>query len=121
MSILTAGLLYIVLRPDSLFGGLPELFTVNADIPGWMKYTLPDALWYVALLSFMRPVTLKKSIPCPFLTVIALLSGPLHEFLQLAHIAHGTYCPYDMLAYIFILIIYITICLNVESRQSKNT
>ena len=113
--------LYMMLRPDALFGGLPETVKINGEVSDWVKFTLPDALWYSSLLCFMRPLTLRGGRPGPPLTIPAMLSGPAHELLQLAGVAPGTYCPHDMLTYILIFITYLIICLNNKSKRLKKS
>lgn len=112
-------ILYILFRPDALFGGLPHIANISMQIPEWIIYTFPDALWYASLLCFMRPLTVKRGIPHPLLTILALLGAPTHEFLQLFNVVPGTYCPYDMQIYIIILISYTATCLFSKSKQSK--
>lgn len=70
-------------------------------------YTLPDALWYASLLCFQRP--LHRNVFSP-VTVLACLTAPLHELLQLSGVVPGTFCPYDLGAYLSILFIYLFIC-----------
>ena len=114
LSILSGGALYIFMRPGDIFGGIPTLcpwaLLVKPLLPAWILYTLPDALWYAALLCFQSPFEFGKRGGVHIVTVLSCLSGPVHELLQLVRLVHGTFCPYDISSYIVILIIYILLC-----------
>lgn len=114
MLILVGGALYILVRPDDIFGGIPTLcpwaLSVKPSLPAWVLYTLPDALWYAALLCFQSPFEFGKRGGVHLVTVLSCLSGPLHELLQLVRLAPGTFCPYDISTYFIILLIYILLC-----------
>lgn len=120
--IVIAGAVYIILRPDDIFGGLPVLFPTMSSlkvlIPKWLLYTLPDALWYASLLCFQRPFHYVNGRLTPVLTLLACLTGPLHEALQYLELVPGTFCPVDLLSYCTILLIYIILCLRNSERTA---
>lgn len=123
--ILTGGCIYILMRPHDLFGGLPVLFTTalyqKNFIPDWILYSLPDALWYASLLCFQQPLRFRDGKVAPVLTLIACLTGPVHEILQYFMLAPGTFCLIDLSAYCIVLLIYIIICLRKSVRYAANT
>ncbi len=112
--ILTGGALYVFVRPGDIFGGIPTLcprvLSVKPLLPTWVLYTLPDALWYAALLCFQSPFEFGKRGGLHMVTVLSCLSGPVHELFQLVRLVPGTFCPYDISAYFIILLIYILLC-----------
>lgn len=105
-------LIYIIWRPKGLVFGnlLKEIIPLSLDyIPSkWIIGSLPDALWYGALLS-MQPSyplsSLSKVGKCLFVSAIAV--GPLHEILQGLDVFPGTFCPIDLAMYTLTLIIFL--------------
>jgi len=67
-----------------------------------LRFTLPDALWVVALLTYAS--TIKHTA----LRVIALLFAPLYEMGQLLGLIWGTFDITDLTVYLIITIIFIT-------------
>lgn len=120
--LILGGCIYIFLRPSDLFGGLPELFphisAAKKYMPEWILYTMPDALWFTALLSFQKPLMYQNGKIGPFVTVLACLTAPVHEMFQLLPAIPGTFCPIDMTVYLSITVIYIIICLRMTKNQA---
>lgn len=68
--------------------------------PNWIKYNLPDGLWFYALLSTLFFVW-KEKISGHFIAWIVLVISIsyLSEVLQAYYIIHGTFDWKDLLAY----------------------
>ncbi len=112
---LTVGcLIYVIFRPDSIYlnqwidqffnGNIrEELSTIvtSSNLPHWIIYSLPDALWMVGLTTlvlFIWDFKLhKKSIPW---VILAFLTGIFFELLQRYHIIRGTFDIIDLTAVI---------------------
>ncbi|MBI4931414.1 MAG: hypothetical protein HY841_11665 [Bacteroidetes bacterium] len=70
------------------------------SVPNWIKYNLPDGLWFYALLSSLIFIWNKKLsfyFGLWFLSTIAL--GFLSEILQAQNIIRGTFDWKDLLTY----------------------
>jgi len=114
--LLTGGvLIYSVTRSESIYlnqwlahiaNGKVNLFLQglfqNAQIPQWIIYSLPDALWMLALTLVMLLIwdfrLHKKSIPW---IASAIVAGILFEIAQGFHIVRGTF---DIVDLMFILV-----------------
>lgn len=117
ISLLVGTSIYLIWRPSSLFNGVDYMPWVRQALPSpplWLINTMPDALWFAALLCFQTP--LKRNFR-PVLTIIACCIGPLHEMLQGVKIVPGTFCWQDLITYFTIIIIYFIICLNPFSKK----
>lgn len=105
-SCLVSGLvIYILWRPDGLvFGNKVRKFVpVCTDYtpPDWIVFSLPDSLWYGALLCLQPSASISQlSLTGRILFVASISSGPLHECLQLIHVLPGTFCSVDLSLYI---------------------
>lgn len=82
----------------------------------WIVYSVPDGLWYMALLLVMGSLgrlsqssQLGRLISMGMMT-IAILLPFLLEFAQRAHVIPGTFDYIDILTYSFTLIIYLVLC-----------
>jgi len=68
------------------------------DIPGWIIYSLPDALWMMALITLILFIwdfkINSKSIPWIF---SAFITGILIEIFQVFHLIRGTFDRNDLL------------------------
>lgn len=115
---------YAHYRPEAVLYGfwIENPMHVNRMIPDWVVYSLPDALWYAALL-VLQPKGWWKNFPSVegFLTIMAILLPFLHEGMQFFGIMPGTFCSTDILVYFITLITYITIWIyqNVQSGWHK--
>lgn len=118
--------IYILWRPEALLNNLFEPLSLPKGSivpPEWFLYSLPDALWYGALLALMpSPFLLitDKETPkiIPVMTIISILLPFAHELLQRYHLAPGTFCHIDMISYSVILLIYLIICTTkIRKRQ----
>lgn len=111
-------LVYALWRPQAFLNGavdLSSLLPADAVTPPDIAInTLPDAIWYVALLTVMPKLTFYPKIH-PVTTVMACGLGPVHELLQLTSFVPGTFCPIDLSLYILILIIYLFSCIRKPS------
>lgn len=119
ISLLVGTSIYLIWRPSSLFNGVDYMPWVRQALPSpplWLINTMPDALWFAALLCFQTP--LKRNLR-PVLTIIACCIGPLHEILQGVKIVPGTFCWQDLITYFTIIIIYFIICLNPLSKKTR--
>ena len=112
MICLTGGvLIYTITRTETIYinqwlshigNGKALLFLQglfqNGQIPQWIIYSLPDALWMSALMLLILMIwNFKlhlKSIPW---VVMAILTGVSYEIFQGYHLIRGTYDPVDLL------------------------
>lgn len=109
---LTGGvLIYAVTRSESIYlnqwlgyignGKLLHSFQsllLNSQPPQWIIYSLPDALWMLALVMLILMIwdfkLHNKSIPW---VVIAVLTGILYEVFQGFHLIRGTFDVGDLI------------------------
>lgn len=103
--------MYISFRPDTLkmfhffkvFGLLDYLEDLQRNpnnVPTWMLYNLPDGVWLFAYSILIGCIWNFKIRDCwMFILVMPFICIP-HEFMQGLGIMHGTYDPWDVLAYI---------------------
>lgn len=82
----------------------------------WIVYSLPDGLWYMALLLSMvslghayQSSQTERRLSNAMLT-IAILLPFLLEFLQKIHIVSGTFDYIDVITYCLTLLIFISLC-----------
>ncbi len=105
---------------DELISRLQSIFQ-NVHLPGWLIYSLPDALWMLALTLLILLVWNFRLNRISILWMcIAIISGVLIECLQAFHLIRGTFDPVD-LAFIFVgafIPISISI-LNVKSCKTS--
>lgn len=111
LCVLMCGLMYISFRPDTLkmfhffkvFGLLDYLEDLQRNpnnVPTWMLYNLPDGVWLFAYSILIGCIWNFKIRDCwMFILVMPFICIP-HEFMQGLGIMHGTYDPWDVLAYI---------------------
>jgi hypothetical protein len=75
-------------------------FFFSMKIPNWIKYNLPDGLWFYALLSAIgivwQEVSSVNFVRWIFLSIVLTY---LSEILQAFHIIPGTFDWFDLLAY----------------------
>lgn len=67
----------------------------------FLRFTLPDVLWVLAILTFSS--TIKLSV----LRILALLVAPFYEVGQLLGLIPGTFDYIDLIVYIIITLIFI--------------
>lgn len=112
--------IYILWRPEALLNNLFEPFSLpkgSIELPEWFLYSLPDALWYGALLTLMpSPFLLNADNETPkiipVMTIISILLPFAHELLQRFHWVPGTFCHIDIISYSVILLIYLILCIT---------
>lgn len=117
--LLLAGVaIYVCFRPKALMNGFwtDDSVQIHHTMPDWIIYSLPDALWYAALLA-LQPHAWWKYFPSVtgILSIIAILIPFLHEGMQFLGIVPGTFCSTDILLYFITFITYITICISLNA------
>lgn len=109
--------IYALFRPYCLlwgqFASLSIEFQSEWTPPAWVIYSLPDALWYGAMLTLQPSGPFGKlTMMSRILIVISILLGPLHELLQAINVVSGTFCLTDLFLYSVTLTIFL-ICKKV--------
>lgn len=117
LPILIGALIYVLFRVDTLlvftwlkFLGLDTIVSgirnysliIVDDLPFFFLYVLPDGLWVyagTALYLFIWKKEIKNKIAILWISLPFLLSITA-EFLQKINIVEGSFCKYDVLAYI---------------------
>lgn len=116
ITLLIGGLIYLIFRQDILalqyIKDCEWLKSIRVEIHSnsffinWIIYSLPDALWYYSLLSFMIAFY-DKTIINRILFIIAVLLPFIWESLQYFRVLSGTYDNIDITFYIITLIIFL--------------
>lgn len=116
ITLLIGGLIYLIFRQDILalqyIKDCEWLKSIRVEIHSnsffinWIIYSLPDALWYYSLLSFMF-IFYEKTILSRFLILIAIILPYIWEFSQFFHLLLGTYDNIDIIFYLITLIIFL--------------
>lgn len=117
MPIVIGALIYVLFRVDTLLVfrwlkliGLDSIvseirtytLTIVDDLPFLFLYVLPDGLWVyagTALFLFIWRKEMKKKIAFFWISLPFLLAISA-EFLQKTSLIEGSFCKYDVLAYI---------------------
>ena len=82
-------------------------FYYSLKVPNWIKYNLPDGLWFYALLSTIGLIWKEdSSIYFVLWLLFSIVLTYLSEVLQAFHIIPGTFDWYDLLAYTIALFIF---------------
>jgi len=76
------------------------------DIPGWMIYNLPDALWLLSYLLIIDLFWERWCIPKLCFLALAPLFAIILEILQFVGHASGTGDYFDILSYTSALVVY---------------
>ena len=110
--LLTLGIIcYLLFRPYSIFNGYFSNIIPTLDLPeklDWISGSLPDALWYSALLLLQKPLFLGYKISFDsIITIIAILIPFVHEVSQLSEYIDGYFSYQDIFSYFVVLIIFI--------------
>ena len=122
LACLTAGAaMYALCRIDIVFirflrlDSLPHL-SLNTMNPlvYWLVYCLPDGLWYLALLLVQHRIFLRDSLLSRCCLYLAVLLPFLIEGLQALHWISGTFDWWDILTYLFTLILF-ALCVRKNS------
>lgn len=77
--------------------------------PYWLIYSLPDGLWVYALISTLFVVLGKDIFYQKFWLIVAIILGPLIEYLQFLKLFPGTFDIVDLLFYFIGSILSLTI------------
>ena len=115
LPLLVAGGIYVLFRDNSLllFDGLKQLqitpmvsqlrdatAPIGHRLPTWVKFSLPDGLWLLSYLFFLRLVWAESPRKPMWLWVsLGLLVSVGHELGQAAGFMHGTFDWVDLAAY----------------------
>jgi hypothetical protein len=111
LSLTLGAFIYFMTRSESIYlnqwmadlglGNVLQFFQAtvdNTDIPHWMIYSLPDALWMLALTLFILMIwdfkLHRRSIPW---IALAIIAGILFEIAQRFHIVPGTFDAIDLI------------------------
>lgn len=107
--------IYIVSRENIIFfDWLPEsimrisrFMTIedNSKLGYFVKYCLPDGLWYCALLTF-QGAFMDKSLISKALYWICVLLPFAWEIAQLHHSVRGTFDPMDLMVYLIVFLLF---------------
>lgn len=125
MCLLGGAGIYFTSRPESIFlnqwlaqisGGslfhFFQSFLPGSLLPGWIVFSLPDALWMLALTLLVLLIwdfkVNRKSIPW---IGLAVCSGLLFELLQVFHIVRGTFDIVDLMLILVAALVPISITL----------
>ena len=112
LSLILGAFTYFMTRSESVYlnqwmvdfglGSVLQFFQAqvnNADIPHWMIYSLPDALWMLALTLFILMIwdfkLHKRSIPW---IALAIIIGILFEIAQRFHMIPGRFDVIDLIS-----------------------
>lgn len=109
--LLTGLTIYLLFRPYSLFSGALANFLPTFHLSQdwyWVSGSLPDGLWYAALLCLQKPLVFRKRVgTAEGITIVALLVPFMHEGLQKLGVVAGTFCMIDVMTYIIVLFIFL--------------
>lgn len=128
LAFLASGLsIYYVWRPECILDGILWQSRSAAHLPvgeiwEWFVFSLPDGLWYAALLC-LQPTSNKsgrRSVTLSVIKAASVILPFIHESAQALEFVSGTFCPIDMTLYTLILIIYITIC-KISSHRKRRS
>ncbi len=78
----------------------------SANVPDWIKYNLPDGLWFYALLSSVTIIWNNSSKYYYIWLLSAIIFSYLTEIFQAFHFVPGTFDLNDLLAYTTAVIFY---------------
>ena len=94
------------------------VFLKNLELASWIKYNLPDGLWFYALLSTIGIVWKEYSSKYfVFWLILVIVLTYLSEVSQAFHIIPGTFDWYDLLAYSIALFIFYFINFRQINKQ----
>lgn len=107
-------LIYYLFRPYALLRGLfgisPTLQISQDFFQNLIVYTLPDSLWYSALLVLLPNFWwCSEYRTVRFLSIIYIVLPFIHEFGQCFNIFPGTFSIMDLIMYAVVLVIFIII------------
>lgn len=131
LSLFIGGIIYVLFRADTLvmfswfdFLGLSNFIKflrsliVNYECHPWVIYNMPAALWLLSYLCIISTIWNKyknSKLYTVFFWLMPLISI-LSEFFQLFGILSGTFDVYDVISYIFSIIIYYLIRYLYENK-----
>lgn len=115
--LLTGFSIYMLWRPEGLvFGKLWDIDSIVSPCcvpPSWVVYSLPDALWYAALLTAQPDWReIRRCKLNSVLTIVSVLLPYIHESGQLIGIFPGNYDNMDMVLYFVTTSIYFLLCIS---------
>ncbi len=127
-------LIYSISRPDTIYinrwiadlisdrsRGILHSIYQNVHLPGWIIYSLPDALWMSALtLMILMVWNFRLNGKSIVWIGLAIISGFLFECLQVFHLIRGTFDPVDLVFMFLGAFLPISISLlNVKSWKTS--
>ncbi len=133
LPLITGGLIYILFRADSLvmfrwFDKLSATHLINScrqhtvgqfNLPNWVLYSLPDALWVFSFTSCMLVIwKYKFSVQSILWIFLAPIIGLLSEIGQAFHLVRGTFDYTDL---ILLLIASILPFIKINHKQKLQT
>lgn len=93
----------------------------KSNLPVWLIYSVPDALWVYSLISAIFITWGKDFLNVKFWLVISLLIAPSLEFLQFLKLFPGTFDIIDLLFYLIGSILSLTIVKhNLKKNEKQN-
>lgn len=114
---------YIFWRPEDFMNGIFVNFVDISEfviIPPLLAGSLPDALWYAALLNLQPNIFFYKRYSISaFLTSLSIALPFVHESLQYAGLVAGSFCWIDILSYFSVLLIFIAIWLFKKTKSAR--
>ncbi len=112
LPLLVAGLLYLAFRStdllmfkwlnaiglhDSIEAYRGTLLSIKDNVPSWMYFSLPNALWVYAFTSSLIIIWSNQVKVLRFWLLFPLLLGVIIELFQLVHFVRGTFDIVDLL------------------------
>lgn len=100
----------------AFFRGIPlidrhnNLFPLinSVSVPNWLKYNLPDGLWFYAFLFSIFLIWKEKlSIHFVFWLLLVIIMACFSEILQAYNLIPGTFDWYDLLAYFIAISVFL--------------
>lgn len=121
--LLTGIAIYLFFRPQDLLNGFLDFRISTRGLPQVFHQvinSLPDALWYGALLVLQPPYRIwRKNRLSAILVIIAIMLPWIHEFMQAINIVPGVFSIDDIVAYLIVLLIYLTSCLHLQLKKQS--
>lgn len=109
--LVTGTVIYLLFRKDIMFMSWVGVEGRHVDVSDsvfreWVVYSLPDGLWYMALLLAELEFTQRRCALSIVLFAIAVIFPFVLEILQLTNIIPGTFDWLDIATYCLTLIIF---------------
>lgn len=122
--LIAGALLYVTSRENILFLDLLNIHSAPSlslktgnPFMNWVVFSLPDGLWYWALLLIQSGLLNRKSFVSRLCMYVAVVLPFLIEVLQAYHLIRGTFDWIDIITYLFTLILFL-LCVGKDSLLS---